>query len=204
MAQFDPKVDKYIADAENFAKPILQHWRQLVLSTCPEAVEAIKWGIPHFDYKGDFMCVVASYKSHCSFTFLKAELMNDPRLKESKQLKPIQRFLGKITKPADLPTDEEFITLLVEAMILNEKGIKVVTQKSDTPKVYELPDYFAEKFETNPKAKQIFESKSASFRKDYIIWITEAKTDATRQKRMEEALEWIADGKARFWKYEKK
>ncbi|WPU95271.1 YdeI/OmpD-associated family protein [Mucilaginibacter sabulilitoris] len=203
MKNFDPKVDEYIATSADFAKPVLEHWRQLIHDNCPDVVEAIKWGFPHFDYKGDFMCVIASYKNHCSFTFLKAELMNDARLKDSKTLKPIQRFLGKVTKLSDLPPDEEFIGMLKEAMVLNEKGIKVMAPKSDKPKVLEMPDYFSEKLAGNAKAKAVFESKSDSFRKDYIIWISDAKTDATRQKRMEEAIEWIAEGKGRFWKYEK-
>ncbi|MBW4888492.1 YdeI/OmpD-associated family protein [Mucilaginibacter sp. HMF5004] len=203
MTKFNPTVDVYIDKAAAFAKPILAHWRQLIHNTCPDVDEAIKWGFPHFDYKGDFMCVIAAYANHCSFTFLKAELMNDARLKESKALKPIKRFLGKVTNLSDLPADDEFIALIKEAMVLNEKGIKVIVQKTDKPKVLEMPDYFSEKLAANPIAKEVFENKSDSFRKDYIIWITDAKTDATRQKRMEEAIAWIAEGKARFWKYEK-
>ena len=204
MAQYDLKAAEYIAKSEDFARPILEHWRKLIYDTCPEVAEAIKWGIPHYDYKGDFMCVMASYKNHCSFSFLKAALMSDPRLKGQADLKPTQRFMGKITSAADLPTDEDFIAMIKEAMVLNEKGLKVaVAPKSDKPKVVETPDYFIEKLEANPAAKAIFDSKSASYRKDYNIWIADAKTDATRQKRMDQALEWIAEGKGRFWQYEK-
>lgn len=204
MANFDSKVDLYVAESEDFAKPILEHWRQLVHDNCPEVVEAIKWSIPHFDYKGDFMCVMASYKSHCSFSFIKAELMTDPRLKESKSLKPIQRFLGKITRLEDLPPDAEFVAFLKEAMALNEQRIKVTRPKSEQPAAsVEVPDYFTEKLVANPAAKTVFESKSASFQKDYLVWILDAKTEATREKRMEEAVEWIAEGKGRFWKYKK-
>lgn len=88
-------------------------------------------------------------------------------------------------------------------MVLNENGVKKTRPKSDKPKIIEVPDYFSELLEANPKAKEIFETKSDSFRKDYLVWITDAKTDATRQKRMQEALEWIGEGKGKFWKYEK-
>lgn len=205
MASYNSKVDEYIAQSADFAKPILEHWRQLIHDTCPEVTEAVKWSNPHFDYKGDFMLVMASYKKHCSFSFLKAAIMTDPRLKESASLKPVQRFLGKVTKMSDLPSDEDFIELLKEAMVLNEQKTKVVVPKADKPKAaaLEIPDYLAEKLAANPKAKEVFETKSASFRKDYITWLTGAKTDATRQKRIEEALEWIAEGKGRFWKYDK-
>ena len=198
-------VDAYIANSQDFAKPILEHLRNLIHQNCPDVKEEIKWSLPHFDYKDDYMCVVASYKNHCSFSFLKAELMTDPRLKVSKDLKPIQRYLGKITKIGDLPPDDEFIAMLKEAMQLNEKGIKVKRDKpeSDKPKVLDTPDYLLAALAANPKAKEVFESKSNSFRKEYIIWITDAKTDETRQKRISEALEWMAEGKGRFWKHQK-
>jgi uncharacterized protein YdeI (YjbR/CyaY-like superfamily) len=205
MTKFNSKIDEYVAKSADFAKPILAHWRQLIHDNCPDVEEAIKWGFPHFDYKGDFMCVIASYKNHCSFTFLKAELMTDPRLKAGKDLKPIQRFLGKISKIGDLPPDDEFIIMLKEAMQLNEKGIKIKREKPESgqPKVLETPDYLMAALIANPTAKEVFESKSNSFRKEYIVWITDAKTDETRQKRISEALEWIAEGKGRFWKHKK-
>lgn len=199
------EVDAYIANAADFARPILAHWRQLIHKNCPDVTEAVKWSFPHFEYKGDNLCVLAAYKNHCSFTFLKAELMSDSRLKASKDLKPIQRFLGKVTKLADLPPDKEFVAMLKEAMLLNEKGIKIKREKPETdkPKVFETPDYLQAALDANPKAKAFFESKSNSFRKEYIVWITDAKTDETRQKRISEALEWIAEGKGRFWKHQK-
>lgn len=129
--------------------------------------------------------------------------MKDKRLKENTNLKPVQRFLGKIKTLSDLPTDKEFVGFLKEAIELNEKGIKVVAKKSDKPKVIKTPDYFAKKLATNPKAKEIFETKSDSFRKNYLVWITDAKTESTRNKRIEQSLEWIAEGKDRFWKYAK-
>jgi len=205
MDKHNSKVTEYIAKSEDFAKPILNHWRQLIFATCPEAVETIKWGIPHFEYKDDNMCVMASFKNHCSFTFLKAELMKDPKLKDSKSLKPIQRFMGKITKTGDLPADKEFVSMLKEAMKLNEQGVKVPVEKkkSDKPQVLETPAYFVAQLTSNPKAKEVFESKSNSFRKEYIVWIDAAKTDETREKRMKEAIEWIAEGKSRFWQFKK-
>ncbi len=201
----DPAIDAYIDNAADFAKPILKHWRQLIHKYCPDTDEAVKWSFPHFDYKGDFMCMMAAYKSHCSFSFLKADLMTDERLKANKDLKPVKRFLGKITKMEELPVDEEFISMLKEAMLLNENGIKIKREKpeADKPKVLETPDYLLAALVANPQANQIFESKSNSFRKEYIVWITDAKTDETRQKRINEALEWIAEGKGRFWKHQK-
>ncbi|MDR3679992.1 MAG: YdeI/OmpD-associated family protein [Flavipsychrobacter sp.] len=202
---YNSTVDTYLANAEDFAKPILEHWRQLIHENCPDAEETIKWSLPHFDYNSDNMCVMASYKNHCSFTFLKAALMTDPRLKANKDMKPIQRFLGKVNKIADLPPDDEFIAMLKEAMQLNKKGIKIKRDKPESgkPIVLETPDYLLTALASNPNAKEVFESKSNSFRKEYIVWITDAKSDETRQKRINEALGWISEGKGRFWKHKK-
>ncbi|MDR6943897.1 YdeI/OmpD-associated family protein [Mucilaginibacter pocheonensis] len=202
---YNPAVDNYINKAEGFAKPILEHCRQLIHQNCPDVEEAIKWGIPHFDYKGDHMFVMAAYKAHCSFTFMKGELMGDSRFKANKDVKPIKRFLGKINQLNDLPPDAEFNALIREAVELNERDIKIkrVRPEAEKPKILKTPDYFQTALEGNPRAKEVFESKSNSFRKEYVIWLTDAKTEETRQKRITEALEWIADGKGRFWKHQK-
>ena len=201
----NPAIDSYIDNAADFAKPVLAHWRRLIHERCPDVTEVIKWGIPHFEYKNENIFVFASYKNHCSFSFLKESLMTDLRLKANKDLKPIQKFLGKVNKPGDLPPDEEFRAMLDEAMQLNEQGIKVQREKptNEKPKVLETPDYLLTALSANPEAKVVFESKSNSFRMEYIVWITDAKTDETRQKRISEALAWIAEGKGRFWKHQK-
>jgi uncharacterized protein YdeI (YjbR/CyaY-like superfamily) len=199
----NPKFDAYLAASEDFAKPIMMHLRSLLHTTCPEVVEELKWGIPHFDYKGEMMCIFAASKKHCSFGFWKDALMADPRLKANSSLPAIKRFMGKLTKIEDLPTDVELIGFIREAMTLNENGVKLPPREAKTPKTLAMPPGFAEKLAENPTAKQEYDSKSDSFRKDYLVWITDAKTDATRQKRIEESVAWIAEGKGRFWKYEK-
>jgi len=103
----NPKVDAYAKKAEDFAKPVFAHLRALIHATCPEVVEDVKWGIPHFDCKGDMMCIFAAYKKHCSFTFYKDELMGDARLKANAGVPAAKRFMGKLTDVADLPSDRE-------------------------------------------------------------------------------------------------
>jgi uncharacterized protein YdeI (YjbR/CyaY-like superfamily) len=204
MSKFNSQFDEYFAKSADFAKPIMEYLRQLIHDTCPEVEEVVKWGYPHFDYKGDIMCILAAYKNHCSFSIYKAELMNDPKLIESVKAGKKMGYMDKVKSLSDLPSKEIIVGYIKEAMILNENGVKKIKPVSEKPKVLETPDYFNEKLATNPLAKEIFESKSPSFRKDYIVWITDAKTETTRQSRMEEAVQWIAEGKGRFWKYEKK
>lgn len=199
----NPAVDAYAQKIGDFAKPVLAHLRGLIHATCPGVEEFIKWGNPHFDYKGDVMCIFAAYKQHCSFTFYKDALMGDARLKANAGVPAAKRFLGKLAGVADLPTDRELKSWIKEAMALNEKGLKLPARETKTPKEVDVPAAFAEKLQANPKIAKIFEGKSPSFQKEYNVWIGEAKTQATRDKRIDEAIAWIAEGKGRFWKYAK-
>ena len=199
----NPKVDAYAEKMEGFAKPLFAHLRALIHATCPGVIEEVKWGNPHFDYHGDMMCIFAAYKAHCSFTFYKDALMSDARLKANDGVPAAKRFMGRLTRIADLPPAQELESWIREAMALNENGVKLPAREPSTPKDIAMPPEFAEKLQVNPEIKKIFDGKSASFQKEYKVWIGEAKTAATRDKRIDEALSWIAEGKARFWKYAK-
>jgi uncharacterized protein YdeI (YjbR/CyaY-like superfamily) len=200
----DPKVDAYIAGAAEFARPILTHLRKVMHGACPELVEAIKWGIPHFDYRGEMMCIVASGARHCSFTFYKQEIMSDVRLRENPGMPAAKRFMGRLTSVAELPPDDLLVAFIQEAMELNENHIKLSPRPSQRPKDIVMPMEFSQALAADGKAKDIFEARSASFRREYLTWIAAAKTEATRQKRVAEAVTWIGENKGRFWKYERR
>lgn len=202
----NPQLDEYIAKASDFAHPIFEHLRDLIHGTCPSVREEIKWGIPHFDYHGEMMCIFAAYGRHCSFSFWKESVMDDPRLRDGAGLPAVKRFMGRLTAVSDLPADAELAAMIREAMSLNERGIKPVRPEKpavDKTAALEVPEELARGLEGRPEAKAVFEAKSASFRKEYSTWIADAKTQATRDKRVEEAVGWIAEGKGRFWKYQK-
>ena len=197
-------IDAYIAKAADFAKPILNHLRELVHATCPEAEEKMKWSFPHFDYKGEMMCSMAAFKQHAVFGFWKAALMKDPLLLETAKSEVAMGHLGRITSLKDLPADKKIIGWIKEAMALNEKGIKLPAKtKSTEKKEIMVPDYFEKVLAKSKKASATFNAFSYSHKKEYIEWITEAKTDETRNKRMAQAIEMMTEGKSRNWKYAK-
>jgi len=204
MAKKEKALDAYIAKSADFAKPILNHIRELVHKTCPEVEEKMKWSFPHFDYKGEMMCSMAAFKQHAVFGFWKAALMKDPVLVENARSETAMGHLGRLTSVKDLPSDKKMIAWIKEAMKLNEQGIKVAKPKPAEKKELVVPDYFVKALNKNKKAKQVFDNFAYSHRKEYLQWITEAKTEETRNKRMATALEWIAEGKGRNWKYERK
>ena len=204
MAKKEKAIDVYISKSAGFAKPILNHIRELVHKTCPKVEEKMKWSFPHFDYKGEMMCSMAAFKQHMAFGFWKATLMKDPLLVENAKSEVAMGHLGRITSVKDLPSDKKMIAWIKEAMKLNEQGIKVAKPKTTEKKELIVPDYFIKALAKNKKAKLVFDAASYSYKKEYIMWITEAKTEETRNSRMATALEWIAEGKIRNWKYERK
>ena len=202
MAAKNKAIDAYISKSADFSQPILKHLRELVHTTCPEAEEKMKWSFPHFDYKGEMMCSMAAFKQHAVFGFWKAALMKDASLLETAKSEVAMGHLGKLTSLNDLPADKKIVAWIKEAMLLNEKGIKLPSKnKSTEKKEIIVPEYFEKALAKNKKAAATFNAFCFSHKKEYIEWITEAKTEETRNKRMIQALEMIAEGKNRNWKY---
>lgn len=199
MPTLDPRVDAYIARAADFAKPVLTHLRALVHKACPQVEEKIKWGMPCFDFKGP-MCNMASFKQHCAFGFWKASLMKDKALLDTAKSEEAMGHLGRITSLKSLPADRTIIGYIKEAAKLNEEGVKV-KRKPVVKTAVVVPAFIVKALKANKKAEKTFQEFSNSHRKEYVQWITEAKTEATREKRIETMLEWLEEGKIRNWKY---
>jgi uncharacterized protein YdeI (YjbR/CyaY-like superfamily) len=205
MAKKEKIIDAYIAKSADFAKPILSHIRELVHKTCPEVEEKIKWSFPHFDYKGEMMCSMAAFKQHAVMGFWKASLMKDATLLEVARSEEAMGHLGKITSLKDLPSDKKLVSYIKEAMKLNEQGIKLPPKpKTTVNKIVEVPEDLLKALAKNKKAQKVFEAFAYSHKKEYVQWICEAKTEPTRNNRIATAVEWIAEGKGRNWKYERK
>jgi uncharacterized protein YdeI (YjbR/CyaY-like superfamily) len=198
MTIIDPRVDAYIAKSADFAQPILTHLRAVVQAACPDVEEAIKWGFPHFMYKG-MMCSMASFKGHCSFGFWKAQLLLADQAKQE-----AMGDFGRITSLADLPSKKVLTTYIKQAMKLNDEGVAAPARaKPATPRELVMPAELTAALKKALIARKHFDAFTPSKQRDYAEWIAEAKTDATRTRRLEQAVEWIAEGKSRNWKYEK-
>ena len=196
----DSRVDAYIANAQDFAKPILNHLRALVHTACPDVEEAIKWGHPTFLHKG-MICGMAAFKEHCAFGFWLAELILGEQRKRAAQSEAMGHF-GRITSLANLPGDKQLLAYIKKAVELNDLGVKKpATPRPKGNRELTVPDYFTAALKKNPKARDAFEAFSYSHKKEYVEWITEAKREETRQKRIETMLTWLAEGKSRHWKY---
>ena len=112
---------------------------------------------------------------------------------------------GKIISLNDLPANEILIDFIKQSIKLNEaENKKPAVKKETSPKApIEMPVDFADSLAANPKAQEVYNKFSPSHKREYLEWIVDAKTDATRQKRIITAIEQIAEAKSRHWKYQK-
>jgi uncharacterized protein YdeI (YjbR/CyaY-like superfamily) len=203
MANLDPRIDAYIEKAQPFAKPILEHLRMLIHKGCPEVEETIKWGMPSFDYKGPFFSM-AAFKEHAVFGFWKYTLIKDPKNYLSERAADGGEAMGhggRITKMSDLPPDKVMLDFIKQAKKLNDEGVKLPAKPKKEKAPLKIPPYFMTALKKNKKALNTFENFSYSNKKEYVQWITEAKTETTRDQRLETAIEWMEEGKVRNWKY---
>jgi len=202
MGKKHPGIDAYIARSAPFARPILKHLRAIVHAGCPDVEETLKWGHPSFDYKG-ILCGMAAFKAHATFGFWKyALLIGDRKLGKSDE-KAMGQF-GRITSIADLPDRTTLIALVRRAAALNEQGIRPPRPKRRPATPPRTPVLLAAALRKSKKALATFQALSPSHKRDYIEWLTEAKGEDTRARRLATAIAWMAEGKHRNWKYDRK
>ncbi|HUQ45850.1 MAG TPA: YdeI/OmpD-associated family protein [Gemmatimonadaceae bacterium] len=202
MGTRDPRIDAYIAKQKDFARPILVHLRDIVHAACPDVEETLKWSSPHFMYKGGMMCGMAAFKEHAIFGFWKGSLIEGVSPNRNNGGTAMGNF-GCLTSVKDLPGRKQLTALIKEAMRLNDEGIVVARPKRAAKPEAVVPPELAAALKRNKPAAAQFDGFSPSNRREYIEWVDDAKREETKAKRVAQAVEWIAEGKARNWKYQR-
>jgi len=200
----NPAVDAYIAKSAAFARPVLRHLRALMHKAHPQIGEAMKWGVPHFEHQG-IVAGMAAFKAHAAFGFWSSRLLKEKLGKDAAKVFPksgdAAMFGRKIRPLADLPPDAVLIRAIKAAIALNEAGVRPKRALKKKPPV-KPPAYFLAALRKNAKAKSTFEKFTPSQQREYVDWLTGAKQEATRERRLATTLEWLAEGKQRNWKYQ--
>ncbi len=204
MAKKDSRIDAYISKSADFAKPVLKHLRRLVHQACPDIQETMKWSFPHFEHQG-VLCSMAAFKQHCAFGFWKSSVLSGSAAKVNTSNTQAMGQFGRITSIDDLPSERQMLSLIKKAVKVNESKVKPSPRAAKTaPKLVKVPDYFMAALRRDKKALAVFENFSPSHKREYVEWVTEAKSDVTRKSRLAQAIEWMAEGKSRNWKYTKR
>ncbi len=201
MPTTDAKVDAYIAKAALFAQPVLTHLRAVVHAACPSVVESTKWGMPFFTYQGKNLAHMAAFKAHASFGFWMGE-----RVAVTGKEDEGMGLLGRITSVKDLPPKRDLMKMVKDAMALIDAGapspLQLRAARGKAKPALEVPEDFSAALKRNVKARKTFEGFPPGKQRDYVAWITEAKREATRESRITQSIQWLAEGKSRNWKYE--
>ena len=200
MSKKDARVDAYIRKSAPFAQPILKHLRSVVHAASPDIEEAMKWGFPHFMYKG-MLCGMAAFKEHATLGFWKGSLIVDAAGQPAAEA--MGQF-GRLASLKELPPKKVLIGYVREAMRLNDQGVKVparTRRKTSRPVV--VPPALKEALAEHAKARAMFEKFSPTNRREYCEWIAGAKREETRASRLVKAIEWISVGKPQNWKYQR-
>lgn len=195
----DPRIDAYIARQADFARPVLEHLRRAVHAACPEAEETLKWGMPHFQYKGQLLAGMAAFKAHATFGFWRAKEV----LGETGAERDAMGQFGRLASVADLPPVAVLGDLVRKAMALTDAGGRPARSKAAPKAEAGIPPELAAALDSNPAARAAFDAFPPSARREYTDWVAEAKRAETRAGRVAQAVEWMAEGKRRNWKYEK-
>lgn len=197
----DPRIDAYIAKSAGFAQPILGRLRELVHGALPDVEESIKWGMPHFQYQGKLLCGMAAFKSHCSFGFWHGKAILGDEANDG-----AMGQLGRITAPKELPSAAK-MKAWIKTAIAERAAVAAQpkAKKESKSSAYDVvPEDLAAALakKTTVAARKTFDAFPPSAKRDYIEWIVTAKQTTTREKRLAQTVEWLAEGKRRNWKYE--
>ena len=197
----DSRIDAYIKRAQPFAQPILTHLRAVVHSACPGVEETLKWGAPAYIYKGKIVGITAGFKKHCAFV-----LWNGSELLKSADDKSADAMghLGRIASLDDLPPRRTLAGYVKAAVKLIDTGGARAAAPKATKAPVRVPADLKAALALDARAASTFDGLSPSHRREYVEWITDAKTAATRERRLATTLEWLAEGKHRRWKYDRR
>ncbi len=191
----DPRIDAYIEQAQPFARPILEHLREVVHCALPQADETIKWSMPHFTLNGKNVAGMAAFKGHAAFV-IHGEGRQGPVDNNA------MGQLGRLVTLDDLPSDASLSRTLSQAADRITNGVKTARPRSVFKPEIPVPDDFADALAIASPAKRFFENLAPGHRREYLEWIVDAKKPETRRKRIAQAIVWLSEGKKRNWKYE--
>jgi uncharacterized protein YdeI (YjbR/CyaY-like superfamily) len=193
----DPRIDAYIARQADFARPILTHLRAVLHDACPEGEETLKWSSPAFIYKGKILAGFAAFKAHATFGYWSGSQV----IEADPERQSAMGQFGRLTSLGDLPSRAVLADLTRKAMTLIDEGVKPIRNKTVKPPLT-VPQDLRAAIDAVPAAKATFDGFPPGQQREYADWVSEAKRDETRAKRLAQSVEWLAEGKRRNWKYE--
>ncbi|MDF2448786.1 MAG: hypothetical protein K0R26_1290 [Bacteroidota bacterium] len=189
-------IDEGIAKMEPFARLICTKLRRIILSADPELIEDWKWG-PNYFLNG-MVCGFWGFKKHASLVFFQGSLLKDKKRILISNPGNVHNRHVRFTDVSQID-EATLLEYMFEAIDNNRKGIKRTTT---TDKTVAIPKDVKGSFKS-ANVLEYFESLAYSHRKEFIMWIEEAKKVETRLKRITQAIEKLATKQTMHDKYKK-
>ena len=171
--------------------------RARVHAVLPSVEEALKWSVPAYMLEGKIILITAAFKAHMALNFWRGQ-----ELCKSRANADAMGQFGKIRSLGDLPSEAELDRLIREAADLAKNAPAPRKTKQESKPASEIHPEFAAALAEARRAKVVLESFPPSAQRDYFEWISEAKQDETRKKRIATAIAWLSEEKRRHWKYQ--
>ena len=192
------EINQYIAERPEWQRKLLVRLRQLIHSVDPSIEEAWRWNAPHFDHNGHIMLGMMAFKEHVAVWFHKGALIKDPKkLFEKADEKGMRSY--KLFE-ADAIKEAAFTDLVKKAVTLNAKGVKI-TEAKPTRKALKVPKDLADVLQKDETARDHWKHFTYSRKKEYVEWITDARQEETRKRRIAESFQMIRQGVGKEDKY---
>ena len=171
--------------------------RELALSVGME--ETIKWGGPAYTINGKNVVGIAGFKNYACLWFYQGSFLSDPdkvlinaQEGRTKGLRQWRFTSMKEIKPAK-------VKKYMKEAVKNTKEGKKITPQKKAPLV--IPELYQNAFKKNKGLKSAFEKFPPSHQREFVEYITEAKTEETRKRRLEKTIPMILAGKGYNDKY---
>jgi hypothetical protein len=190
------RINLYIAELPDWQRKHLVRVRQLIHSTEERIEEAWRGNAPHFDHQGSLIGMHA-FKSCVSIWFHKGASLKDGhglfKLTEKDAEREVRKY--KIHEGESI-NEKAFLDLLKQALKVNAAQAGGAETKP-TSRALVVPSDMEQVLRKDEQAWAQWEGLAASHKREYVEWITDAKQDETRKRRLAKALEMIRDGQAK-------
>ncbi|MEZ4919482.1 MAG: YdeI/OmpD-associated family protein [Saprospiraceae bacterium] len=173
--------------------------RSILLET--ELEESIKWGAPNYSIAGKNVVGLGAFKSYVGLWFYQGVFLKDP----AKKLLNAQEGKTKAMRQWRFATIEEIDPNLIKQYVLeaiaNSRAGKEVEVERN--KLIVLDPIFKAALDENPELQAAFKSLSPGKQREYAEYISEAKQEATKQRRIQKSIPIILSGLGLHDKYKK-
>ena len=184
--------DEWLENAPPFSQPIVAELREWIFRTAPDLAEAIKWNNLCFSGR-KLVCGLSACKKHVAFIFFRGTELDDPAgLFDGGEANTNIRCV-RITSARDVNRHALAALLLAAAALDGQPEIPPAPKVKREP--WPVPNFFAKALKRNRTAEEGFAKLSPSCQREYLVWLSTAKRDETRAKRLAQTLAALATGR---------